>query len=96
MLWMQIFRKHVVMTEEHKPHFRKLWNIEGVACCFMQPRRNDLDMNQHVNNVTYIGWMLEVHNSQIHVHFAKHYGNQIPLLSNKMKYKHEEETLWHN
>jgi len=23
------------------------------------PRRNDLDMNQHVNNVTYIGWMLE-------------------------------------
>ncbi|RVW21433.1 Oleoyl-acyl carrier protein thioesterase, chloroplastic [Vitis vinifera] len=23
------------------------------------PRRADLDMNQHVNNVTYIGWVLE-------------------------------------
>lgn len=29
-----------------------LWNL--------QPRRADLDMNQHVNNVTYIGWLLEV------------------------------------
>ena len=27
---------------------------------FIQPRRGDLDMNKHVNNVTYIGWMLEV------------------------------------
>lgn len=26
----------------------------------MQPRRADLDMNQHVNNVAYIGWVLEV------------------------------------
>lgn len=26
----------------------------------LQPRRADLDMNQHVNNVTYIGWVLEV------------------------------------
>lgn len=25
-----------------------------------QPRRSDLDMNKHVNNVTYIGWALEV------------------------------------
>ncbi|MCL7030240.1 hypothetical protein MKW94_027688 [Papaver nudicaule] len=25
----------------------------------MVPRRADLDMNQHVNNVTYIGWVLE-------------------------------------
>ncbi|KAA8550605.1 hypothetical protein F0562_002289 [Nyssa sinensis] len=25
----------------------------------LQPRRADLDMNQHVNNVTYIGWVLE-------------------------------------
>ncbi|WZZ54382.1 hypothetical protein YC2023_054489 [Brassica napus] len=25
-----------------------------------QPRRADLDMNHHVNNVTYIGWLLEV------------------------------------
>lgn len=27
---------------------------------YLQPRRADLDMNQHVNNVTYIGWVLEV------------------------------------
>jgi len=26
----------------------------------LQPRRADLDMNQHVNNVAYIGWVLEV------------------------------------
>lgn len=26
----------------------------------LQPRRVDLDMNQHVNNVAYIGWILEV------------------------------------
>ncbi|KAH1106060.1 hypothetical protein J1N35_009828 [Gossypium stocksii] len=25
----------------------------------LKPRRADLDMNQHVNNVTYIGWVLE-------------------------------------
>lgn len=64
-LWNMFIRKHVGGTEECNPHFRKLWNVEGVACCFMQPRRNDLDMNQHVNNVTYIGWMLEVHNPSI-------------------------------
>jgi fatty acyl-ACP thioesterase B len=26
----------------------------------MQPRWADLDINQHVNNVKYIGWILEV------------------------------------
>lgn len=26
---------------------------------YLRPRRGDLDMNRHVNNVTYIGWMLE-------------------------------------
>eukprot|EP00249_Psilotum_nudum_P011166 c23004_g1_i2 orf=1266-2306(-) len=26
----------------------------------LMPRQGDLDMNQHVNNVTYIGWILEV------------------------------------
>jgi fatty acyl-ACP thioesterase B len=26
----------------------------------LQPKRSDLDMNQHVNNVKYIGWMMEV------------------------------------
>lgn len=27
---------------------------------FLQPRWADLDVNQHVNNVKYIGWILEV------------------------------------
>lgn len=26
----------------------------------MQPHRNDLDLNRHVNNVKYIPWILEV------------------------------------
>ncbi len=30
----------------------------------LQPKRSDLDMNQHVNNVKYIGWMMEVRNKQ--------------------------------
>lgn len=36
--------------------------ILALTLCFwiLQPRRADLDMNQHVNNVTYIGWLLEV------------------------------------
>lgn len=29
----------------------------------IQPKRSDLDMNQHVNNVKYIGWMMEVNDS---------------------------------
>lgn len=26
----------------------------------VQPKRSDLDMNHHVNNVKYVRWMLEV------------------------------------
>jgi acyl-ACP thioesterase len=37
---------------------------------FLQPRRSDLDMNQHVNNVKYIGWMMEVSSHEgIHIYF---------------------------
>lgn len=35
----------------------------------LKPRRADLDMNQHVNNVTYIGWVLEVRSPQNVYHF---------------------------
>lgn len=30
------------------------------SCLLQQPRWGDLDVNQHVNNVKYIGWILEV------------------------------------
>ncbi|PON36042.1 Acyl-ACP thioesterase [Parasponia andersonii] len=41
---------------------RKIPKLEDPAEYLRQglvPRRADLDMNQHVNNVTYIGWVLE-------------------------------------
>lgn len=38
---------------------------------FLQPRRSDLDMNQHVNNVKYIGWMMEV-SSALSAHPTDH------------------------
>ena len=44
----RIWREHLIIL-------MKLY-----VCLICQPRRNDLDMNLHVNNVTYIGWMLEV------------------------------------
>ena len=31
------------------------------AKLWLQPRLRDMDMNQHVNNVKYISWVLEVH-----------------------------------
>ncbi|GMI85676.1 fatA acyl-ACP thioesterase 1, fatA acyl-ACP thioesterase [Hibiscus trionum] len=35
----------------------------------LKPRRADIDMNQHVNNVTYIGWVLEsIPEEIIHTH----------------------------
>lgn len=38
-----------------------------LICCkiILQPRWGDLDVNQHVNNVKYIGWILEVRNIQL-------------------------------
>ncbi|XP_022899588.1 palmitoyl-acyl carrier protein thioesterase, chloroplastic-like isoform X2 [Olea europaea var. sylvestris] len=33
----------------------------------LTPRWSDLDLNQHVNNVKYVGWILEQHQSQITV-----------------------------
>lgn len=34
--------------------------IDFVPLSTLQPKRSDLDMNQHVNNVKYVRWMLEV------------------------------------
>lgn len=41
---------------------QKIIRLNGNAECVrsgLTPRRSDLDMNQHVNNVKYIGWMME-------------------------------------
>eukprot|EP00252_Welwitschia_mirabilis_P004449 TRINITY_DN14793_c0_g1_i1.p1 TRINITY_DN14793_c0_g1~~TRINITY_DN14793_c0_g1_i1.p1 ORF type:complete len:390 (+),score=25.83 TRINITY_DN14793_c0_g1_i1:559-1728(+) len=41
---------------------KKIYKLEDPAqykISGLMPRRADLDMNEHVNNVTYIGWLLE-------------------------------------
>ncbi|XP_002992591.2 oleoyl-acyl carrier protein thioesterase 1, chloroplastic [Selaginella moellendorffii] len=43
------YKKHQLAKLENAEH-----HITG-----LKPRRADLDMNQHVNNVAYIGWMME-------------------------------------
>ncbi|KAE9463766.1 hypothetical protein C3L33_04341, partial [Rhododendron williamsianum] len=43
-------------------YFSRLWLSASSPTRMLlnlQPRRADLDMNQHVNNVAYIGWFLE-------------------------------------
>ncbi|KAJ3688570.1 hypothetical protein LUZ61_017734 [Rhynchospora tenuis] len=48
--------------EEDNGSLKKIPKLDEPAehsCLGLVPRRADLDMNQHVNNVTYIGWVLE-------------------------------------
>ncbi|KAH7284466.1 hypothetical protein KP509_34G055100 [Ceratopteris richardii] len=48
--------------EENSSSLRKISKLQDPAQYIrsgLMPRRGDLDMNQHVNNVTYIGWILE-------------------------------------
>ncbi|KAI3896655.1 hypothetical protein MKW92_021744 [Papaver armeniacum] len=48
--------------EENNSSLKKIPKLEDPAQYSklgLVPRRADLDMNQHVNNVTYIGWVLE-------------------------------------
>ncbi|XAR60950.1 Oleoyl-[acyl-carrier-protein] hydrolase [Bertholletia excelsa] len=48
--------------EENNASLKKISKLEDPAQYSrlgLVPRRADLDMNQHVNNVTYIGWVLE-------------------------------------
>ncbi|KAJ4867638.1 hypothetical protein Rs2_50820 [Raphanus sativus] len=45
-----------------EPSLKKIPKLEDQAqysIIGLKPRRADLDMNHHVNNVTYIGWLLE-------------------------------------
>lgn len=48
--------------EENSSSLKKISKLQDPAQHLrsgLMPRRGDLDMNQHVNNVTYIGWILE-------------------------------------
>lgn len=52
----------LAFPEENSSSVRKISKLEDPAQFSrvgLVPRRADLDMNQHVNNVTYIGWVLE-------------------------------------
>nr|GLL30812.1 oleoyl-acyl carrier protein thioesterase, chloroplastic [Ipomoea trifida] len=52
----------LAFPEENNGSVKKIAKLEDPAefsRLGMVPRRADLDMNQHVNNVTYIGWVLE-------------------------------------
>lgn len=52
----------MAFTEENSNSSKKIPKLEDPAQYSrsgLMPRRVDLDMNQHVNNVTYIGWVLE-------------------------------------
>ncbi|KAH7838288.1 hypothetical protein Vadar_024570 [Vaccinium darrowii] len=52
----------LAFPEENNGSLKKISKLEDPAQYSrlgLVPRRVDLDMNQHVNNVTYIGWLLE-------------------------------------
>nr|8P8K_AAA Chain AAA, Acyl-ACP thioesterase [Lemna aequinoctialis]8P8K_BBB Chain BBB, Acyl-ACP thioesterase [Lemna aequinoctialis] len=52
----------LAFPEEDSDSLKKIPKLEEPAQSSklgLVPRRADLDMNQHVNNVTYIGWVLE-------------------------------------
>ncbi|XP_020236971.1 oleoyl-acyl carrier protein thioesterase 1, chloroplastic [Cajanus cajan] len=52
----------LAIPEEDSNSLKKIPKLEDPAQnsrLGLVPRRADLDMNQHVNNVTYIGWVLE-------------------------------------
>jgi len=52
----------LAFPEENNSSLKKIKKLEDPAeysTLGLVPRRADLDMNKHVNNVTYIGWVLE-------------------------------------
>ncbi|MBA0680733.1 hypothetical protein Goari_012418 [Gossypium aridum] len=52
----------LAFPEENNKSLKKISKLEDpvqYSRLGLMPRRADLDMNQHVNNVTYIGWVLE-------------------------------------
>nr|XP_043638594.1 palmitoyl-acyl carrier protein thioesterase, chloroplastic-like [Erigeron canadensis] len=53
------FIEKQAIKEESPEKIDKLDDNAKYATSGLQPKRSDLDMNKHVNNVKYIGWMLE-------------------------------------
>ncbi|KAK7281670.1 hypothetical protein RIF29_09860 [Crotalaria pallida] len=47
------------VVEEDNKKLTKLDDTADYICTGLSPRWSDLDVNQHVNNVKYIGWLLE-------------------------------------
>ncbi|KAL8105870.1 palmitoyl-acyl carrier protein thioesterase, chloroplastic-like [Apium graveolens] len=47
------------ITEDTLEKIRKLDDSAKHGTSSLKPKRSDLDMNHHVNNVKYVGWMLE-------------------------------------
>ncbi|XWS76070.1 hypothetical protein CRYUN_Cryun01aG0145800 [Craigia yunnanensis] len=55
-------KPRLAFPEENNKSSKKIAKLEDpvqYSRLGLMPRRADLDMNQHVNNVTYIGWVLE-------------------------------------
>ncbi|KAG2286222.1 hypothetical protein Bca52824_045826 [Brassica carinata] len=55
-------RRLAFPEEENNRSLKKipiLEDPEKYSIIGLKPRRADLDMNHHINNVTYIGWLLE-------------------------------------
>ncbi|KAK6141843.1 hypothetical protein DH2020_024415 [Rehmannia glutinosa] len=58
----------LAFPEENNACHKKIGKVDDTAQYSklgLAPRRDDLDMNRHVNNVTYIGWVLESMPSEI-------------------------------
>ncbi|XP_024995269.1 palmitoyl-acyl carrier protein thioesterase, chloroplastic-like [Cynara cardunculus var. scolymus] len=53
------FIKKQAIKEDCPEKIEKLDNNARYVNSGLQPKRSDLDMNKHVNNVKYLGWMLE-------------------------------------
>ncbi|CAF2101199.1 unnamed protein product [Brassica napus] len=54
--------------EENNRSLKKIPTLEDLAkysIIGLKPRQADLDMNHHVNNFTYIGWILEVNTHEL-------------------------------
>ncbi|XP_071696344.1 palmitoyl-acyl carrier protein thioesterase, chloroplastic-like [Rutidosis leptorrhynchoides] len=54
------FIEKQAIKEESPEKIDKLDDNAKYVNSGLQPKRSDLDMNKHVNNVKYLGWMLEV------------------------------------